>query len=178
MSARSVQIISGGVSAEVDSIAGGLVTIDSVHKRIHDGQLFSASSFVLELADDAVSMILIRVASFAHMALQAGCGGNAEIEFFEGTTTSADGSALATPNHNRASATVATTLVFSGPTPTGDGTELGTGFIPGGTGGNAIGGSTSSFAEWILDANDYMVRLTNRAGTTQPASIQVVWYEP
>ena len=135
---------------------------------------------MLALADDAPVEILIRVVAsrFAHVALRAGAGGDAEVAFFEGPTSSADGSAVGALNRNRASSIVATTLVFEGPTLSADGTPLASGFVPGGTGGNSIGGSVDTFGEWVLDANDYLVRLTNRAGTAQPAALSLIWYEP
>jgi hypothetical protein len=180
MSARSVTIHEGGNVVPVLARGGGLVVIETAHARIHEGVLFGASHFVLSLASNADIEILIRIPALehTHIALHVGCGGNAEVEFFEAPTSTADGSALARVNRNRLSANTATMLVFEGPTVTVDGTQLAVGFVPGGTGGNAIGGSLDTFGEWILDPNDYLVRLTNRAGAAQPAAVSLMWYEP
>ena len=81
-------------------------------------------------------------------------------------------------NKNRASAKVNTATVIRDPTINNAGTLIENEFIPGGTGGNAIGGASEARAEWVFALNTlYLVRITNRAGNAQPMSLAIEWYE-
>lgn len=182
MSARSVIIMDENrTPATVDDLAGHLVVIDSVHHRVHMGQMFSCSIFDGALGAAASAELLIRVPANAgaHLSARGALGGDAVGRMFEAPTTTDDGTAVPRLNRNRRSATVADLLVFTGPTVTIDGTELLVAFIPGGTGGNALGGQGETFGEWILDeSTDYLLRVTNLTGQVQPVSIEINWYEP
>jgi hypothetical protein len=180
MGGNNVQIRGAVHVAEVDGVAHGLVGIDTVHRRIHEGVTFSSSFVDVAVAGSASVELLIRVVATraAHLGLSIAVGANAEIEFFQAPTTSADGSALAALNRNRLSATVATTLIFEGPTVSVDGVELSHGLLPGGSGGNANGGQGDSLFEWILAPADYLLRTTNLSGSAAPHSLQLFWYEP
>ena len=166
--------------AEVDPVAKALVTIDTVHNWIHEGVVYTATELNLTLGAAASIDLLLRVpaATFIHFGADIAVGANASLEFFEDPTSSADGSAVLRINRNRASSNTAAMLVFEGPTITGTGTELGTGLIPGGTGGNANGGTAVSQMEWILTEGDYLVRLTNISGSAAANSVALHWYEP
>ena len=90
------------------------------------------------------------------------------------------GDTLTAHNRNRFSSNVSSIVVTSSPTlGTDDGTQLATAVIPGGTGGNATGGISGSFEEWILKTNEsYLFRLTNISGNTKAVMLQLDWYEP
>jgi len=166
--------------ADVDSISGGLILIDTVHARIHAGQFFTVNHLNLALADNATIVFLIRTGSrVAHARPFAVVGGDAQFEIFEGPTVTVDGAAQTVVNKNRLSSNTAETLVFLTPTTTGDGTELDDHLIVGGVGPVQSIGSEGSFAhEWDLNVNtEYLLRLTNRAGAAQPAHLQFDFYE-
>jgi hypothetical protein len=167
--------------AHVDEFTPALVTIDSVHEMHHLGLIFS--SFLVDLALGAASdlEVLVRTAvgQVAHARLRSSASADYRLLSFEAVESSADGAAVARINRNRVSANTAATLVFSGPTVTGDGTLLSDGFVPGGSTGNAPGGSSSSFEELVLAADtDYLLRLTNLTAGEIIASMALDWYEP
>ncbi len=111
------------------------------------------------------------------MAARASADAATQIEFFEGPTSSADGAAVAAINRNRISAITADTLIFNGPTVSVDGTLLGEGYIPGGSGGNAPGGQGGTFGEYVLaPATDYLIRLSAITGNID-GSLLLDWYE-
>jgi hypothetical protein len=107
------------------------------------------------------------------------CGDDAEAGLYEDPTVTAGTGAAVTPrNHNRGSARASTATVRANMTVTGDGTQLEQSFLPGGTGPNAIGSTAGQRQEWILaPGHVYLVRLINRSGNNQPASMTLQWYE-
>lgn len=173
---------STGVAATVDAITPALVTIDSVHQNHHAGILFSAYFSNLALAAAASIELLVRTIAgqAAHLAQRSSAEAETLLSFFEDPTSSADGAAVARINRNRISVNTADTLVFSGPTLTGDGTALTpVVYVPGGSGGNAPGGQSASFSEFILAPDtDYLVRLNNPGAGEIQATLILDWYEP
>lgn len=160
--------------------ADALVLIDVIHNRIHRGHFFSLDVVDAALINTGTILILVRVAAgkSAHIRFEAAVGGDARLEMFEDPTTSADGTAITPLNRNRFSSNVATTLFFSGPTVTADGTSLSDKILAGGAGIFLSPGSEgSTFKEWVLNEGDYLVRLTNISGATQPAHLQTNFYE-
>jgi hypothetical protein len=106
-------------------------------------------------------------------------GGEATFDFYEDPTFSADGTAVLAVNHNRFKTNVANTLFFHTPTIVTNGDLLISGLQPGGSGGNAQGGSSQSdFEEWILSPGDYLIRIKNIAGVASNISLQLDFYEP
>jgi len=167
--------------AEVDELANQLVTIEATHHRVHEGAFFSLGVASGTLANNASLEILIQTpADFGiHMRGIASCGGDATIDWFEGTTFSAAGTAITPANRNRQSANVARGTWTHTPTLTADGTSLFSTYILGGTGGNATGGSTGIFEEWILDQSQtYLLRLTNISGLVKVATLNIDFYDP
>ena len=123
-------------------------------------------------------MLLIVGASPGHLIYIVNSGADAELQFYEGTTVSDNGTELAENNMNRLSVTVSTFSVFHSPTVSGVGTLLSNLFIPGGTGGNSLGSQFGQGREWILDRNtNYLIRGINRGGNAQPMSVLAQWYE-
>lgn len=158
----------------------GVTTITFVHYNIHRGITYESSYKTLTLANNASLEMLFTTGSLpCHAVFKAEIGGDGEVQLYEATTVSANGTAMARNNKNRTSSRVALATVFHTPTVTGDGTELTDHYIPGGTGSIFSGGGEDSFGrEWLLAPNtNYMLRLTNRAGSTQPAGFHVQWYE-
>ena len=160
-------------------VGGHLLFIDSLHNRIHAGSFFSAGISNAALANGAVLELLIQTPATGtiHLRGEAAAGGNAGIEMYEGTTFSAAGTASPSANHNRLSSNVSTVVVTHTPTLTADGSQLVSDIIIGGQTGKAFGGSVSP-EEWLLDQSQvYLLRLTNTAGTVQPARIALDFYD-
>ena len=166
---------------EFDEIAGALNVIDIVHHEIHEGEFFSVSYKAPDaspIADNAtIAFALTAATKYIHLEAVAAMGGDAEVEFYEASTVTG-GTATTPRNHKRTASDNSDVTVVRDPTVNVAGTLLENAFMPGGTGGNAIGIVGNQRQEWILrPAITYVVRLTNRAGTAQPGSLAVTWYE-
>jgi len=153
---------------------------------VHDGKFFTVGHFINNVGDDASLDLLIQVSATRSMHATFGVqvGGDCEAYFYEGTTFSGAGTAITIYNNNRFSSTVATATITHTPTVSGVGTQIvPTIWIPGGSGGQAIGGQgggpTRTGTEWILATSGvYLLRVTNRAGQATEISSQVAFYEP
>lgn len=169
--------------AAIDENTGQIINIDTIHARVHAGQMFQADYMATGVANSGTIEMLVKcpVGSVVHMAFEVGAGGDAKLELFENPTVTVDGTSIAATNRNRRSSLVANATVFHTPTTTADGTALiphGI-LVPGGSGGNSAGGQNEGFAEWVLKADeDYLIRLTNVSGTAQALGIELEWYEP
>jgi len=166
----------------IDFITGAVENIDVIHKEIHDGDLYSASYKSPDstpVADDGTIVFVLSMSTvYAHLIAEVACGGDGQIEFYEGSGIGADGIPITPQNHKRTDATLSDMTVVRDPTVNTDGLYLMNKFIPGGTGGSTIGTVGQERHEWILQpAVNYMMRVTNRAGTAQPMSLAVEWYE-
>lgn len=170
----------GGQAAAVDA-TGGLVTIDEIHRKIHQGILFSSSHYASAVANDATVLLLITTAAdtYAHMRFGIAVSGNCEIELLENPTTTDPGTGLSEVNRDRTSATTADVTVAHTPTVSVDGTTVFHGFIPGGHARAVpIGGQHRSFEEWVLIADEeYVLRVTNRSGGAAVIAVSLDWYE-
>lgn len=171
--------IEGHHPAIVDQTADAraLVTVDSVHNRVHRGQLFSIDQFVLGVANNGSIDFLIRVTTALHISPRGSAGGDARMFIYEGPTTTSDGDTATAKNRNRSSSKVTVSEFFTGPTVTDVGEELSDILIAGGGAGNSSGGKASTFAEWVLDPGDYLIRLTNIAGAAKILHLELDLYE-
>lgn len=154
-----------------------LVFIDSVHQNIHDGLFFSAGANNLTLGNGASLDVLFRVATSAHIVITIAVGGDATFQGYKDAVASVEGAAITPVNRNFFSPTVATSSVFSGPTLTSPGDLRAEQLIIGGSGGQAAGGESTFFLEWLLSPADYLIRLTNDSGQVRRAQILLDWYE-
>lgn len=181
MPAGSVQLIDENRDqANVDGFSKALVSIDTVHSRIHAGQVYQLDVLDLALADDAAIDVLIIVGADegGHVRFAANAGGDAQIQLYEDTTVSANGAVQTPQNRNRRSLNTPDLTLYLGPTVTGVGTVLSNRLIPAGKGGNSAGGDISSFEEWILaESTNYLFRVTNRGGGAKPVGLAIDWYE-
>lgn len=166
-----------------DDIIGALATIDAVHYEIHEGDAFSAGYMVPHaspIADNGnIDLVLITSTRYCHLVAVGSFGGDFEGYLYENPTVVGGSGTLVTPvNHKRTGGAATTVVVRHSMTVNNVGTLLESSFIPGGSGGNAIGAVGAQRFEWILSLNStYLLRLTNRAGMAQQGSIGTSWYE-
>lgn len=175
------------VALEADQYFQGLVTIDTVHERIHRGQSFLGGHLwpvASAIADNANADLLIVTGSTPiHMISHISAGGQSEVYYYEGVTVSANGTAADLINKNRLSSVSSGCAIYYGPTVTGTGTQLPSTLLAAGVGNNLggqapAGGFDGSFdSEIILKASTkYLIRVTNRAGAAIPIAVNVSFY--
>jgi hypothetical protein len=169
-----------------DQFAHAVTTIEEVHRLTHDGMVFHSSAKVTGLADAGVYDLLVAVpaGAFPHFQrLQVTAGrGDIDLNVYEDTTTSADGTTVPVFNVNRNSARTPSSVVTHTPTVTGVGTLIHTQWIqPTATGVGqspaGIVGETNG-EEWVLKpSTKYLVRLTNNSGATIDFRYEMLFYE-
>ena len=148
---------------------------DDPHSRVHQGAMWHCSVLASSVADGAsLDMVITAPAGdFPHMTLEAACGGSAELQFYEGTISSS-GTVETIYNHKRTSSATWAGDIRTNPTILSSnlGTLLTVQYMPGGSKSQAVGSGQTFDLEWII-RNDvsYLLRLTNRSGSTQRASI-------
>lgn len=159
----------------------GLATVDIVHERVHDGEMFVASVRFEDVANGGSFAMLIRTGGKdVHMAIALQAGGEAFFDVYEGTSPTANGTQLTAFNAFRRHTNTALTTVYHTPTVGGgnEGTAIFRGFAPGGSGPNAGGGSIRRNTEWIFKpATVYYILITNDSGQTHDYGLAVEFYE-
>jgi len=180
---RSVLSNDNRQSILIDPLDNALVTEDRQHYETHEGDTFLVSyksPDATPIADNGtINFALTTGAKTAHIIATAAGGGDTEIEILEGTTfTPATGTATTPYNKNRTSTNMPAATVRRDVTITVAGTLLFNKFFPGGTAAQAQGVTESTRDEWIFRPSTvYAFRITNRAGTQQPMSMALEWYE-
>jgi hypothetical protein len=169
---------------------GHKVQITPEHYRVHEGESFVTGYFWSEsassgnIADNATVCLLVQPGAGMHTIANVMAGGEAEVYFSSGTTTSSSTAATSvTPiNKNAYSNKTSACTVSWGTTAivTDYGTDYPGALIAGGSGGNAVGGSYGGYErETVLKADvNYLIRVTNRSGGVAPVSINIEYYEP
>lgn len=157
--------------------------IDIAHIKVHEGRYFSGGYYNASVAGGGAIDLLIQSSATedTHVRFHLMTGGDATSQLYEGTTFSAAGTAVTISNHNRQSAKVFSGTVTHTPTVTDVGSQLnGTQFVPGGGGGNAVGGEMPGFLnEFILAASTtYLLRVTNITGNNQAMAVHFECYQP
>lgn len=168
-----------------ESIQDSITTIDDITREVRDGNIYHVDNRYDGLADgaDADMLIVTPTNKQVHLRKNVAVTGTFNFFFYEGVTTSDDGTQLTTINRNRNSSDATGTTVFSAPTVTDLGTELTDELIPGGESGGFFnnteaGAASADTAVWILEPDTkYLLRLTNDSGGTQNVSITIDFYE-
>ena len=163
-----------------------VTTMEHLHRMGHDGFLFHSSGKVTGMVDANVDEFLLVTSTlevnFSRFRL-AFERGDIDVEMYEGTTASADGTPQTVfPTNRNATSSSAAVLNFA-PTVTVDGTLIHTGWLPPtavGVGQSSEGVTTdTSGEEWILKpSTKYLIRLTNNSGATLSYRWEFLWYEP
>lgn len=168
-----------------DRLTHAVAVISSEHRQTHDGMTFHFTERFAALANLGVHNVLFKVpaGTYPHaytfrFSIQ---DAPVNIEIYEGTTVSADGSAVSTFNRNRNSTRTPTCTAFTGPTITGDGTLIHDRYVPsaGGSGVNTVGIiGDGAGEEWLLKpSTNYLIRLTNNSGGAIDGTYEMLWYE-
>lgn len=173
---------STGSSSKRDSVTGTDITISYAHHEIHAGSTYHISYHDESLGGGGTIEFILTVSStkVGHLIIDASNGAEALFEIYEAPTSVSGGTALSERNKNRVTGDGGNTITaVRDPTSIGsDGALLDDSIIQGGSGFFATGGSSSERNEWVLATNTtYLIRLTNLAGTSQPAHLRAEWYE-
>lgn len=177
---------SNGVSIVADK-SGGIRASTELQSAVHDGNMFSFTSHGTITAGSSIIMLGRTGAKQVHFD-----GFNIEVsqgtflvEMFEAPTVTTAGSLQTAVNRNRVSTTTATMSLYAGATVSANGTLIAddqlltSGGAGGGGGSSALGGTAIVDDGWILKTStDYIIKLTNQAGTTTSYNAKFAWHEP
>jgi hypothetical protein len=155
--------------------------VDINHLRLHEGRAYNVYRMypnAAKLAAGASCNIAIAWASnvYAHLLVDASCGGDAELYIYEGAVVTG-GTAFTAISRHRVIDVASQSAVLINPTVTSVGTELDGQLIAGGTGKKAGGGSAGSVEMVLKPLTTYLFRLTNVNGTAHMAELLLEWYE-
>ena len=171
-----------GTFAYVDQDSGAVGSINQEHMKIHqgDGYTLSARAVIANGGGALEFLGIVPALSFPHFRkiTVSSDGGPFDIDFYEGTTVSANGTQLTAQNNNRNSANTANLDIYSGPTVLTDGVSLEPVLVPGTKHQGGLGSEGSN--EWILKQGEtYMIRVTNNTsgGGNSNFVINMFWYE-
>lgn len=173
---------SNGNLSYVDQFSGAIGFIEQEHLKIHEGKGFTIAKRLTIANVGGIHEFLgiVPAASFPHFRsiIVAADGGPFDIDFYEGTTVSANGTAVTPQNNNRNSTNTANLDIYDTPTITNDGTLIEPVLVPGTKQSGSLGSEGSN--EWNLKVStNYMIRITNNttgAGTSR-FTINMFWYE-
>ncbi len=168
-----------------DKYAHAVTAITEEHRLIHDGMGFTMTYKAAAVADEASSDILLVVPAGCYPHLRKfvtnATGGPLDAFLYEGTTASADGTALVETNNNRNSATTANMVVTHTPTVDPVGTQIDYALLPTLTAiGSNVGGvkGPDIGEEWVLKpSTKYLLRVTNNSGGAVDVGWHLFWYE-
>jgi len=155
--------------------------VDINHLRLHEGRAYNVYRMypnAAKLAAGASCNIAIAWASnvYAHLVIDASCGGDAELYMYEGATVTG-GTAFTALSRHRVINAASQSAVLINPTVTSVGTELDGQLIAGGAGKKAGGGGAGSLEMVLKPLTTYLFRLTNVNGTAHMAELLLEWYE-
>jgi len=162
-----------------DEITSALVTIPVVHHEVHEGETFTVSTFsiLVNNGDDITMLLRTGNTRYGHLTFVVAAGGDAQVRLLENPTITNIGNGLNERNMKRYSTEIPEIQAFGNPAYIEQAVIMNF-LAPGGTGGNAVGGTSRQDTEWILSLNtDYVIELTNISGNNQPMSIVAQWYE-
>jgi len=157
-----------------------LITIDTVHSKIHQGVTFSIGDIDIGINIITPKRYLIitpNTSARAHIVFTVETEPGAKFEFFEDTTVTANGTALSPINYKRDSSTTSVLQVFKDPTVTVDANRIFLWQSGTTTAGGKVGGMIKHEDEFILKQNaKYQVKITPLSNNTT-VFIHIDWYE-
>lgn len=166
-------------NVRIDPSTHSMQTIDYAHHEIHSGSHFKAGYQNIALDNnDTLDLLFVtpNTTKWAHFVMTAKATAKCSVAIYEGTTTSADGTAVTIWNRNRNSIKTPTVVVTHTPTVTSVGTKMAEHWM-GTDGKDPQGGDARGDSEFMLKQNTkYLVRLTAEDNAMKGA-IGGDWYE-
>lgn len=169
---------------EFDSTTGALVTLETIHHEVHEGEMFHVGHTNSNVSNGAnVDMLLVTGAKEAHAVWEVFAGGQVTVTLYEAPTVTAgnEGTALTAYNMKRASTNTPTAAAYHTPTvgATGSVTLVNARILPGGTSPTTrVGGGIRAGSEWILKpSTKYLMRVNNSSGGAIAVNVVMEWYE-
>ncbi len=163
----------------VDSPSGGGIGIDTLHARVHAGEIFDVDFTDAAWANAAVQNIGVTtpVGRSIHMRFGVSAGGNARLQLYEESTLTV-GTPLTAQNANRESGKTTAVAITDSPTVGVLGNLIRETILAGGTGGNANGFNLSPSQEVVLKPDtQYLLRATNISGSATVLALNLQSYE-
>jgi hypothetical protein len=169
----------------MDPYVHAITAVAEVHRMSHDGFMHHVSGKQTGIANAASAEFLMVVPAdvrphITRVELDVGAG-DVDLLMYEGTTTSADGTALTSKTTNRNSIHTPGCVAYGGPTVTGDGTQFHQVWAPPTSAGVGQKVGIMNIAlgeEWVLQpSTKYLFRITNNSGGTISLGYEFVWYE-
>jgi len=161
----------------MDASTNALITVIQAHHEIHEGDHYFVKGW-LDLSNGQVFDFLAttpNTTKWAHMLVNFNSEAEADVEIFEGATTSADGTSVTELNRNRNSANSAGLVITHTPTVTGTGTSVATYKLGS---GKQTGGEARANGEMVLKQNTkYIIRITNDTTSNNWFDYIADWYE-
>jgi hypothetical protein len=159
----------------------GLVTTDSVHAEIHEGEGFRYHAILGQIANDASVYLLVCPSGKAiHADLLVGSEGKSEVYFRQYQLASGQAMInVSGVNAYRGMSDYHTPVLYTGLASSGfNPVLLSSRIVFGGTGPFAPGGEASTRNEWILHPSGrYVIEIKNKAGSPKDVNIGLDWYE-
>ena len=163
---------------QIEPTTNSVQTIPYSHAELHSGSHYFSKTFftIPNSATQDIIIITPDTARWAHFIVEvAPQDGAAEIQVYEGTTVSNNGTIDNIRNRNRNYSDNNTTLVYYTPTITSVGNLLEKEWVGS---GKVYGGSVRDAEEKIGKQNTiYLLRVINRTTSDNHVNVKVDWYE-
>jgi hypothetical protein len=159
---------------------GSQKTVQLNDNRIADGKLFSGTHIWYDNAASATSDILFMTdtSCYVHLWIDATASGIAEVNLYENTTTTNDGTEITSYIHNRNSTSEAVSVMSYNPELSATGTSIALMLISSTTGRVMSDGGSTKIGEFVLATDTkYLVRITDKTADTADCAISLVWGE-
>lgn len=147
---------------------------------VERGRYFGVN-LVVQPAGGATSYILVRPGKDIRGVLSFSAGGQTRITLRSGFTISNNGTQVTPVNFNLTSPLTSSLVAYENTTVSNAGARAVQWFIPGGSGGQAVGASISEPTEFILPANTNFLmgaqNLSGGGGSSQYVSFSLNFYE-
>ena len=157
-----------------------LTLVDTTLHEVAEGTMYTYTLMTNDGApigdnQDLELLVTTPVDKHVHATITSAAGGNFEFKITEDVTIIDEGSGMQAYNINRNYPDTGTTVSgYSQPTTVG-GVTIYEEFVPGGTKQTSVGATIHP--DFILDNDeDYVIKLTNRAGDNQPMTITFEYY--
>lgn len=166
-----------GIPLLIDPSTEAMPIVDYAHHEIHEGDHYFIKGW-MDLTNAQVFDFLATTPDtlkWAHMVVAFSSEAESHITIYEGTTTSADGTAVTAVNRNRNSSNTPGVVVTHTPTVTGVGTQIAS-YKMGSM--QKAGGEVRGNNELVLKQNTkYLIRITNDTALNNWFDYLADWYE-